>query len=420
MTTLTSDQKTALIGFRAFMLSDISFESILTGGAGTGKSFVVKQILDTLNQIYSFGSTVKGDMTRYEPILCATTNKAAIALTEQVKQEVVTLHSLFKLIPVWNPVTRKNELKKRQSKKNESNILEDKLLIIDEYSYIDQDLYKLIQKHTNNCKFLFVGDHCQLPPVGSDLPYIYTLGLPTFHLNEIVRQKSDNLIAALSLECRTAIDKGLPLPKLRVDNKNVFYVDESTFQHALLGDIQNGLNAMYLGYTNIAVQRYNEGLYKIFAKSNRSYNNGDPVVVNSAIKAGDGVLKTESIVFLDKVTEGHFYLPHSQVHVPGYHMTIEGYQYFMPLDLSMKDAVTQHVDTPLDLSEEINETWISVRHAYACTVHKSQGSTFDAVYIDLNDIAKAGRMQSYELYKRLIYVALSRPRTKLVFTGVLW
>ena len=422
MTTLTTDQQTALRDFRVFMLSDTQHEMILTGGAGTGKSFVVSQILETLDQIYKFGNAVKGSTTKYTPTLTATTNKAAAALTIQIDEEVVTLHSLFKLVPVWNPILRRNELKKRKASKGTAEpLLKDLLIIIDEYSYIDEPFYMLMHKYTENCKFLYVGDHCQLPPVGYELPYIYTLKLPTAHLNEIVRQKSDNLIAKLSQDFRKAIDEDLVIPQLTVDNKNIFYLNERDFQLALINDIKNGLNAVYVAYTNAAVQRYNEGMYKLFSSSTRAYNKGDPVVVNSPIKLGStGLLKTESITFLDNVKTCKYVLPHTNESIPGYRLQIEGFYFFMPLDLSLKAQIMQNGDTPLDVVEDIMNTWVSVRHAYACTVHKTQGSTFDAVYVDLNDIAKAANTQSYNLYRRLLYVALSRPRTKLIFTGVLW
>lgn len=51
---------------------------------------------------------------------------------------------------------------------------------------------------------------------------------------------------------------------------------------------------------------------------------------------------------------------------------------------------------------------------YASTVNKSQGSTYDTVYIDLNDI---GKCRDKDQVRRMLYVAVSRARHKVVFTG---
>ena len=55
-----------------------------------------------------------------------------------------------------------------------------------------------------------------------------------------------------------------------------------------------------------------------------------------------------------------------------------------------------------------------LRYTYASTINKAQGSTYDTVYIDLNDLAKCN---DRDLQLRLLYVAVSRARHKVVFTG---
>ena len=64
--------------------------------------------------------------------------------------------------------------------------------------------------------------------------------------------------------------------------------------------------------------------------------------------------------------------------------------------------------------EEIEERWVDLRAAYACTVNKAQGSTFDRVYIDLTDI---GRCTSGDQIARMLYVAVSRARRQVFLTG---
>jgi ATP-dependent exoDNAse (exonuclease V) alpha subunit len=54
------------------------------------------------------------------------------------------------------------------------------------------------------------------------------------------------------------------------------------------------------------------------------------------------------------------------------------------------------------------------RFAYASTVHKSQGSTYDTVYIDLEDISVCRDLSQLA---RMLYVAISRATTRVVFYG---
>ena len=62
----------------------------------------------------------------------------------------------------------------------------------------------------------------------------------------------------------------------------------------------------------------------------------------------------------------------------------------------------------------IENHYVDLRLAYASTVNKAQGSTYDNVYIDLNDI---GKCYDKDQVRRMLYVALSRARHKAVFTG---
>jgi ATP-dependent exoDNAse (exonuclease V) alpha subunit len=60
------------------------------------------------------------------------------------------------------------------------------------------------------------------------------------------------------------------------------------------------------------------------------------------------------------------------------------------------------------------ENWIDLRAAYAQTVNKSQGSTYDRVFIDLDDIR---RCNSGDQIARMLYVAVSRAREQVFLTG---
>jgi ATP-dependent exoDNAse (exonuclease V) alpha subunit len=63
----------------------------------------------------------------------------------------------------------------------------------------------------------------------------------------------------------------------------------------------------------------------------------------------------------------------------------------------------------------ILDTWIDLRPSFAQTVNKSQGSTYDIVMIDLNDICS--KCRTLEQLARILYVALSRGRSRIIMTG---
>lgn len=60
------------------------------------------------------------------------------------------------------------------------------------------------------------------------------------------------------------------------------------------------------------------------------------------------------------------------------------------------------------------DKWADLRAMYACTVNKSQGSTFDRVFIDLSDIAKCNNGNTIA---RMLYVAVTRARHEVILTG---
>jgi ATP-dependent exoDNAse (exonuclease V) alpha subunit len=63
---------------------------------------------------------------------------------------------------------------------------------------------------------------------------------------------------------------------------------------------------------------------------------------------------------------------------------------------------------------EMESYFIDLRAAYACTINKSQGSTYDRVYIDLEDVRKC---KNPNLLARLLYVGVSRARHQVFLTG---
>ena len=150
----TSEQYIGLNKIRAWLKNDKTFFT-LAGYAGTGKTTIVKKIIDEY---------------RRRLVVSAPTHKAKKVIMKTTKIEGVTLHSILGLRPdvdlddfnpndpKYNPIAKPNMGMYR-------------FIIIDEASMINEELYKLVQKEAKKwkgIKILFMGDPAQIPPVGED------------------------------------------------------------------------------------------------------------------------------------------------------------------------------------------------------------------------------------------------------------
>ena len=402
---LNQDQQAALGRLSTFVFDD-SKELVLSGAAGTGKSYLINQFLQGFSSYVALGKAVASEDFPETLMITATTNKAVSALQSQLSslEEVKTVHSALGIRPLYDFSTKKTKLILTDKHTLYSNLL----ISIDEYSYIDKELYNIIHKNLRNCKILYVGDSYQLPPIGSDLPYIDVLGIEKIELTKIMRQTDNNPIQSLSRDLRESVKNKTPLPRIPLGTE-ILKVDRAQFQQMLINDLRTSTNIKYLAHSNKAVQHYNKNLYQILQSQSESYNKGDIVQVNRFISNDFVKLKPEMITSIDDITYDAV-----NMGVSGMGLLIEGYWFFMPYDVTDYDKALDAA-TP-QLAQVIQENWIDVRHAYACTIHKSQGSTFKKAYIDLHDMSFIYN-RDRELFKRLLYVAVSRAKEQVIFTG---
>ena len=166
----------------------ISFS--LVGAAGTGKSSLVSQLLPKLNIDY---------------VLCAPTHKAALVMRNYCGTEAITLHSLLSLSPNLN--IEKFDITKLlfEVTRKPNQIPPYGLVICDEASMINDDLFDLIIQKCKalKSKILFVSDKAQLLPVESTkYSKVYTNNDESFTLTKIYRQSEDNCLMPILSELR--------------------------------------------------------------------------------------------------------------------------------------------------------------------------------------------------------------------------
>ena len=118
------------------------------------------------------------------------------------------------------------------------------------------------------------------------------------------------------------------------------------------------------------------------------------------------------MVCITKISE-----PTVEEGVAGRYFTVDGsITLFMPNSLTERNARIKQAKAQDDYAvlSAIDTSWVDLRAAYACTVNKAQGSTFDKVFIDLDDIS---RCNSGDQIARMLYVACSRARHHVYLTG---
>ena len=169
---LTTDQQKIANDIFKIMIEGKHNSIILSGPAGTGKTFLVHHILTEVLDKYKNTCKLLGIKPRFnheyrDPfIITATTNKAVSVLKQSVLNivdNVTTIESALGLVVSGDMDKGKYTLKPNPRRGLTTS--EDQIIIIDEASMIDKELYLYIKKCCDNCFIIYVGDDCQLPAV---------------------------------------------------------------------------------------------------------------------------------------------------------------------------------------------------------------------------------------------------------------
>lgn len=401
---LTADQQAAYAELIKLVTTDL-MEVVIVGFAGTGKTTLVKTFLDEWDQMISLSN---GAFKQRDIYLTATTNKAADALGSATGREATTIHKFLGLRVV------NTGFKQTQIVDNEKNIPSDCILVIDEASFIDAELLKHIQDKTKKCKVVYIGDPCQLKPVGSDNTPVFNSGKPEVHLRQIVRQADTSPIQALSKSLRDHVE-GHPIPKAGVDGQNIIHMAQADFEQYLINACRMGVgnSVRALTWTNQKAIYYNNLVAQALSGVD-DFKVGDTVVVNKQV-AYKQIYKftTDSTV---KVAElGEWEIDRNGI-TSRKVLTSNGYSFRHAKDqLELVPHIKQaYKDNDYNLIHDLENFYVDLRLMFASTVNKSQGSTYEVVFIDLNDI---GKCRDQDQVRRMLYVAVSRAKTRVVFTG---
>ncbi len=351
--------------------------SIITGGPGTGKTTVIKGIVDIYQMINSY---------KEEQIsLAAPTGKAAKRLTQATNLKATTIHKLLGYDYQGNYTYDENEP------------IDTKIVIIDEVSMMDCLLAKrLLNAIPNDAQIIFVGDANQLPSVGAGdvLNNLITSKLfNIIELDVIHRQAKDSHIISLAYDI---LNKNIESSIFDEYDDRIFirtrdnYVLETILSeikklidkgYDLFEDIQV-LVPIYKGL--VGIDHINKQIQQTFNHKNR----------NLYLE-----YKEKLFYYKDKVMQ----------------LVNQPEDNIMNGDIGYVHAITVDDELIIDFSgNKVKYTLKDLDNltlAYAVSIHKSQGSEFKAVILPL--------VKSYTimLKRKLLYTAVTRAKEKLILVG---
>lgn len=409
--TLTPDQQKVKSTFTQFILNPHQNKLVIAGYAGTGKSTLTRILIEELPKTLKTANLINNTDKYWDIQLTATTNKAAEALSFLVGAPVCTVQSFLGLRVQTDVRTKETHLVPTRATAD----VFDTILFIDEASYIDHSLLKIINQLTVNCKVIFMGDPAQLTPVKCSTTPVFDQGYNTSELTEVVRQAAGNPIIDLATKFRETVNTG-KFFSFTPDNHHIRHIPRDQFEKELLADFSDPdwktNTSKLLAWTNKTVVKYNHAINDVI-KGTPKLSVGDYAVCNKYIRTSRCHLRTDQLVCITSIKPN----PELVFGVSGSIVGMDDRYYaFFPDNLEDRNKAYKEAraNERWDEAHHISENWIDLRAAYACTINKSQGSTYDRVYIDLDDVKKCRNPNSLA---RMLYVAVSRARDKVIFTG---
>ncbi|MDY2781302.1 MAG: ATP-dependent RecD-like DNA helicase [Bulleidia sp.] len=355
--------------------------SIITGGPGTGKTTVVKAIVTLFKMLYPTS----------EIICSAPTGRASKRLSELTDCASKTIHSLLE----W-------DLETNTFGKNEKEPVLADLLIIDEFSMVDNWLfYNLLLASKRIKKICIIGDENQLPSVSPGCvlrELIESQLFPVIRLNHIYRQKDGSDVIQLAHDIQTSIPNFddyhddiafFECSAEDIKNKIVFIVKDALDKNYSLSDIQV-LSPIYSGPVGIDI--LNKTLQETFNPKDtfkREIKTG-----YMTFREGDKILQLKN-------------QPDDDVYNGDIGTLVE------------IESSEENENGKTTLYVQFDETFVSytldnisnITLAYCISIHKSQGSEYPIVIMPIVN------SHYHMLQRKLIYTGVTRARQSLILLG---
>ncbi len=418
----------------------------LSGYSGTGKSHVIAKLIAWYQSRYPANL-----IAVLAPSHKAKKNlESMIVSTKNV--DTNTISSFLGLVPKLDESTGKVEFKAVQVDKVVVTIPDDyDLVIVDEYSMITKEQVLTLN---NKChKLIYVGDPAQLPPIGESKSHVCELDCPSYQLTDVVRYSGDLARVAESWRDAAAIKSAngvtiklvslsSPTPIITVPDGSIKSLPKIRWIEQCSNDIkafvENNADEMsqLVTFTNKAAEKWNRWIRaEIWGDAIESYNIGDRLICKKPLFRPNQATGKLSI----KVANSSEFTVHSRPTARSLIIAGQRYHYDVvpvkaengdPFELFVLDTdsgylrdkelkrisydakncrINSHRSSLWQSFYLLQQTFDDVAFAYAITAHKSQGSTYPAVYLDLLDLQKCSDL------KRIIYTALTRSKQVYVY-----
>ncbi len=368
---------------------------VITGGPGTGKTTIIKCILEILLA------------QQKEVSLVAPTGRASKRMSDSTGHEAKTIHRLLEV----------NTIQSNQSffVHDESNPLKTNAVIVDEVSMVDVALMcSLLKAMPRDCKLILVGDKDQLPSVGAGnvLADILASGIvQVCSLTKIYRQEEKSLIITNA----HLINEG-KMPLIDNSSKDFFFEtknDPELIKDSILELVSKRL-PKFLGIEPNQIQVLAplkagvcgiENLNKVLQESINppSADKRQIEFIRTIFREGDKVMQMTNNYDLEWKKQGLWATETGKGVFNG------DIGYISTIDPQTNEVVVEFEDGRVCLYTSVDLYDLSL--AYAITIHKSQGSEFDTIIIP----AIAG--PSIILTRNLIYTAVTRAKKMVVIVG---
>lgn len=358
---------------------------------------------------------------------CGPTHKSVGVLQERLEDlECCTIHRFLGLRPRRSKNT--TTLVRRPDYDPSSN-WGVRVVLLDEASMIGTDILKFIVEDADTWdrKYIFVGDNFQLNPVNELNTPCFNLPLGQWktELTEIVRQAEGNPSIKAATAIRDAIARNEQPDVLAGVNEGqgVYLMKRSEWLSKLAEQtVVSGPDSFrVLAYRNATVRDYNQQVRQLMGKDTSvPFSVGEYVVVNEAFSQDDQVILNTGMEFTV-----HRMTPFTHDSYPllqGWTVELSAGDYVLPEKVNVLDhercgeAYKKQIDKLVEAAQSTNdwrpfyrlsESWCDLRPLYSLTAHKSQGSTFDNVFVDFRDIY-TNRVAAEA--DRCLYVAVTRAR----------
>ena len=402
---------------------------LLTGFAGTGKSTTIATVIKSLS---------------HKMITIATpTHKAAAVLSAMLETNGI-------ISPNVKVTTIHKALGKRPLKQSNGTMLFTKptkevygILIIDECSMIDSELFDDINQAAPTASIVYVGDPAQLPPTSGQgaLSPVFSSIAHRAHLSEVIRQGVGNPIINLSEALRRVMEACVHITVSDViemvneydkDGAKIGMIQKHEIADYCSDALKNGMDCRYLAYRNESIDKQTTAIRTMLhGRDVQSFVVGEPVVSLTGIQNvinnnHEGVVTAISEPVLlhgiacVSVTLDDFLTVNAAIDVKEKKNKEIGF-FRMFEKLKAQSQITTDFRVKAELLEQateasargymIKDSIAELRPCVASTVHKAQGSTFDVAVVDVADILT---MRNRSEALQCLYVAVTRPKTYLI------